>query len=76
MLKLIDAHGPSGCSPSHCGMIKVSAEAQRNPRAHFAKSVAQFGITAEELPRTVEDAMAELDRRRPAAADDEGRIVT
>ncbi|MBR7839343.1 hypothetical protein KDL01_39145 [Actinospica durhamensis] len=66
-ISLIDAHGPSGCSPSHCGVIKVSAEvameAQRDPRAYFAKSMEQFGISAEKLPQAVEDAMAKLDRR-------------
>jgi hypothetical protein len=79
-ISLIDAHGPSGCSPSHCGVIKVSAEvameAQRDPRAYFAKSMAQFGIPAEKLPQAVEDAMAKLDRRRRASEDEEGRTVT
>jgi hypothetical protein len=67
-ISLIDAHGPSSCSPSHCGVIKVSAEiameAQRDPRAYFTKSMAEFGTPAEKLPQAVEDAMARLDRHR------------
>lgn len=67
-ISLIDAHGPSGCSPSRCGVIKVSAdvavEAQRDPRAYFAKSMTLFGIPAEELPQAVENAMAKLGRHR------------
>ena len=65
-ISLIDAHGPSGCSPAHCGVIKVSAkaamEAQHDPRAYFTKSMAEFGIPPEELPEAVEQALARLDR--------------
>lgn len=67
-ISIIDAHGPSGCSPSHCGVIKVSAksamQAQRDPRAYFTRSMAQFGIPADELPAAVDKAMADLDRHR------------
>ena len=67
-ISLIDAHGPSGCSPSHCGVIKVSPdvamEAQRDPRAYFTRSMAQFGIPAEELPEAVDTAIAKLNQRR------------
>ena len=67
-ISLIDAHGPSGCSPSHCGVIKVSADtamrAQRDPRAYFTRSMAQFGIPAEELPEAVDTAIAKLNQRR------------
>lgn len=37
--------------------------AQRDPRAYFTRSMAEFGIGAEELPAAVERAMARLDRR-------------
>ena len=67
-ISLIDAHGPSGCSPAHCGVIKVSAttamDAQRDPRAYFTKSMTQFGIPAEELPEAVDNAMAKLNQYR------------
>jgi hypothetical protein len=67
-ISVIDAHGPSGCSPSHCGVIKVSAqtamEAQRDPRDYFTRSMAQFGIPAEKLPQAVDDAVARLNEHR------------
>jgi hypothetical protein len=67
-ISLIDAHGPSGCSPTHCGVIKVSAtvamEAQRNPRAYFEQSMARFGIPAADLPQAVDNAMRRLERTR------------
>lgn len=65
-ISLIDAHGPSGCSPSHCGVVKVSAkvamEAQRDPRAYFTRTMTEFGIPAEKLAQAVDDALAKLDR--------------
>jgi hypothetical protein len=67
-ISLMDAHGPSGCSPSHCGVIKVSAEeameAQRDPRAYFMKSMTRFGIPTEDLPQSVDNAIAKLHRTR------------
>jgi hypothetical protein len=67
-ISLIDAHGPSGCSPSHCGVIKVSAdvaiEAQRDPRTYFTRSMTEFGIPAEKLPQAVADATAKLDSHK------------
>lgn len=58
----------SGCSPSHCGVVKVSAEtamqAQRDPRAYFTRSMAQFGIPPEELPEAADTAMAKLNEYR------------
>lgn len=67
-ISLMDAHGPSGCSPSRCGVIKVSAEeamaAQRDPHAYFTKSMARFGIPGEDLPQAVDDTIAMLWRTR------------